>query len=350
MLRPERKHEVVNNSNRACRTPPRPPTLREVAERANVHPSTVSRVLRRPHHLDESPVSDRVRRAAAELGYKTHLAAASLRTQRTMSLGVVLPRLVEPVLDIFEGIESAATAAGYSLLVAAPTDEVHAHRRSIDLLSRRNVDGVLICRPEARNRIKLAEALEHLAPPVVQLGSSTLPGVPSVRDDHFHAGQLAGRHLRERGFVDVAIIGSGAEPHTRDLVAGLRAELETNCLRRPSTRITHWHCHARSVDDQLVDRLATRPRPDAVLVTECDHVLPVITAARRRKLRIPEDLAVISFGDSTLFPYLPTPLTSIRSATQAIGKAGVALLLRGISGQHMISTDLPVDLVHRRST
>jgi LacI family transcriptional regulator len=335
---------VVNSSDRACRTSSRPPTLRQVADRAEVHPSTASRVLRRARPLDESPTSDRVRRAAAELGYRTHLAAASLRTQRTMSLGVVLSRLVEPVLDIFEGIETAATAAGYSLLVAAPTDDIAAQRRSLDLLSRGNVDGVLICRPEACNSIEIAGALLQDIAPVVQLGSSTLPGVLSVCDDHVLAGQLVGRHLRERGFVDIAIIGSGAEPPTTlGLLDGFRAAL-------PAARISHWHCHTRGVDDQLTDRLATNPRPGAILVTEFDHVLPAITATQRHNLRIPEDLAIISYGDSALFPCLPTPLTSIRPATHAIGEAGVALLLKGIAGHRMVSTDLPVDLIHRRST
>ncbi|MFF2027641.1 LacI family DNA-binding transcriptional regulator, partial [Streptomyces sp. NPDC058171] len=136
----------MNLPDRPTRTSGRPPTLREIAERAGVHVSTASRVLRQPEPADGwSDAALRVREVAVELGYQPNLWAASLRTRKTTTLGVVMPRLTDGVVaTMFQGIEETATQAGYSVLLSSPPDDLDAQRRAIEFLVSRQVDGLLL--------------------------------------------------------------------------------------------------------------------------------------------------------------------------------------------------------------
>src|SRR3712207_3600004 len=108
-------------------------TLRDVARRAGVHVSTVSRVLRRREH--GSDAAERIRRIADELGYRPDPYAASLRTQRTPTCGVLVPALTDLVLaTIYDSIEQTAQQRGYDTFVANTRDDLAQQRRRVDLL------------------------------------------------------------------------------------------------------------------------------------------------------------------------------------------------------------------------
>ena len=96
--------------------------MREIAERAGVHTSTVSRVLRQTEPVDGwSEAALRIREVADELGYRPNLWAASLRTRRTTTIGAVMPRLTDGVVaTIYQGVESTARRRAYSVLLRAP--------------------------------------------------------------------------------------------------------------------------------------------------------------------------------------------------------------------------------------
>ena len=122
----------------------RAPTLKEIARRAGVHVSTASRVRRQSEPADGWSASAlRVREVADQLGYQRNVWAASLRTRRTTTIGVVMTRLTDGVVaTTYQGIEQAATRAGYSVLLSSPPDEEAAQRRAIELLVGRQVDGL----------------------------------------------------------------------------------------------------------------------------------------------------------------------------------------------------------------
>ncbi|MGB6040521.1 MAG: LacI family DNA-binding transcriptional regulator, partial [Gordonia sp. (in: high G+C Gram-positive bacteria)] len=129
-----------------ARRNPRPPTMKEIAERTGVHTSTVSRVLRQTEPVDGwSESALRIHEVAAELGYRPNPWAASLRTRRTTTIGAVMPRLTDGVVaTIYQGVEQAARESGYSLLLSSPPDDPAEQRAAIDLLAGRQVDGLLL--------------------------------------------------------------------------------------------------------------------------------------------------------------------------------------------------------------
>ena len=121
-------------------------TLRSVAERAQVHPSTVSRALdpaRR--HLIADAVVARVETVARELGYRRNPIAASLRTRRSKLVGVLVPDIANPVFSpIISGLGEALAAGGYSTIVADVGSNAKRQMQLIDELMARRVDGLVL--------------------------------------------------------------------------------------------------------------------------------------------------------------------------------------------------------------
>ena len=205
----------------------RPPTLREIADQAGVHISTASRVLRQPEPADGwSDSALRVRQVAEELGYQPNLWAASLRTRKTTTIGVVMPRLTDVVVaTMFQGIEEAATAAGYSVLLSSPPDDLEAQRKAVEFLVSRQVDGLMLSSIHLPGT-DFVDSLPLRSLPILLLNrhidsatSSVNRSLPFVSGDDRLGGYLAGKHLLDCGYRDLGVIaGAGSRQH----VAGTR--------------------------------------------------------------------------------------------------------------------------------
>ncbi|WP_147123862.1 LacI family DNA-binding transcriptional regulator, partial [Nocardia neocaledoniensis] len=195
--------------------PARAPTLKEIAERAGVHISTASRVLRQDEPVDGwSESARRVLAVATELGYQRNVWAASLRTRKTTTLGVVMPRLIDGVVAMtYQGIEEAATRAGYSVLLSSPPDDPDAQRRAAELLLGRQVDGLLLSSLHTPGRA-FVDSLPLGGVPVLTVTRHAEAGLPFVVGDDRLGGALAARHLLERGYTDLAVIAGPAHATT----------------------------------------------------------------------------------------------------------------------------------------
>jgi LacI family transcriptional regulator len=167
----------------------RAPTLKEIAEQAGVHVSTASRILRQREPADGwSESALRVRQAAADLGYQPNLWAASLRTRKTTTIGVVMTRLTDGVVaTTYQGIEETATRAGYSVLLSSPTDDLDAQRRAIELLVGRQVDGLMISSLHTPGR-PFIDSLSIGRVPLLAVTRHADAGIPFVGGDDRRGG------------------------------------------------------------------------------------------------------------------------------------------------------------------
>ncbi|QDQ96203.1 LacI family DNA-binding transcriptional regulator [Tomitella fengzijianii] len=335
----------------------RPPTMREIAERAGVHISTVSRVLRQSEPVDGwSPAAQRVRGIAAELGYRPNPWAASLRTRRTTTIGAVMPRLTDGVVaTIYGGIEEAARASGYSVLLSSPPDDQDEQRTAIDLLIGRQVDGLLLSSlhsPAAGFVAGLGAAV-----PIVAVNRHADAGLPSVTGDDHHGGRLAGRHLIACGYRRPAVIGGPAHATTgRDRVDGFLAAAADEGVAVARDRILHTAFDVEggvAAAHRLLDRDG---RPDAIFAASDSIALGVLGVARDLGLRIPEDLGLVGYNDIPVAAQLPVPLTTVATPARRIGTTAVRMLLELIDagtpqdGAAAPRELLPVTLAERGTT
>src|SRR5215471_11133266 len=129
-----------------------PVTIHDVARRAQVSPSTVSRALS-ASHLVRGSTRDRVLAAAKELGYQPNPAARSLITGKTGNIGIVVPDLSNPFYPaVVRGIQLRAHQAGYSVFLADSNEDAAAEENLVHTMSKQ-VDGVIVCAPFARDAV-----------------------------------------------------------------------------------------------------------------------------------------------------------------------------------------------------
>lgn len=332
--------------------PDRAPTLKEIAERAGVHVSTASRVLRQSEPVDGwSESARRVREVAAELGYRPNLWAASLRTRKTTTLGVVMPRLTDGVVaTTYQGIEEAATRAGYSVLLSSPPDDLDAQRRAIALLVGRQVDGLLLSSLHLPGQ-PFVDSLALGQLPILTVTRHADAGLPFVGGDDVRGGGLAARHLLDRGYDDLAIVAGPDHASTaRDRRDGFVDTLRAESVTLPPERIVRSGFDVAGGVEAARALLDRRDRPRAIFAVTDTVAVGVLGVARDLGLRVPEDLAVIGYNDIPIVAQLPVPLTTIRSPAHDIGVTAVGRLLDVVQGRDAESVRLPVELVERATS
>jgi DNA-binding LacI/PurR family transcriptional regulator len=314
-------------------------TQRDIARLARVSQSTVSRVLTGDNSV-EPETAQRVRSAIAEANYRPDIAARSLRSRKSGLIGLVVKRpagglnedpffanLTSEIIDRLSG-----TPYKLCLEQTTETDQVAVYD---DLLRTRRVDGLILVESEARdNRINRLQADRF---PFVLIGNPSMitntsgdHGVWSVDNDNVAAANVATDHLIEEGFQNIGFL-AGPEGVTvsQDRAQGFRRALDAHGLCGPI-----WHCEfglerARAAAANL---LSSPSRPEALLVLDDLLAMGVVLAARDLGIAIPQDLALVSFNNSSLCEVLDSGLTSVNLNIHEIVREACYLLLKLIDG------------------
>ncbi|KAA9160542.1 substrate-binding domain-containing protein [Amycolatopsis acidicola] len=329
------------------------PTLRSVAAAARVDVSTVSRVLNSPAGERErwagADTVERILRAATELGYRRNPHGASLRTARSLLVGVIVPRLQDFVLaTVFEGIDQAASERGYAAFVTNSLDDPAQRDARVEQLLDRRVDGLILC--DARADDAVLRRLVERGVPFVLASRSSGEYAGSFADD-VRGGRLAAEHLAELGYREPAVIaGPGYASTATHRVAGFRAGLDAGGLDLPAHRIVHSGFDADAGRAGVTELLESGRAPDAIFATNDFAAIGAIGALREHGLRVPDDVGVVGYNDTPLAAGLPVPLTTIRSPMLDIGRAAFGLLEDVLQGRKPSSVVFEPTLVTRDST
>lgn len=328
----------------------RRPTMREIADEVGVNKSTVSRVLNDHDSSASAATANAIRQAARDLGYRIDPWAASLRTRRTLTIGVLLARLSDVVLArVFEAIEAEAARLGYQVLVASTGDDPVEQRRRIQLLQGRRVDGFILTSVHLGEEAYLDD-LERQGIPFV-LAYRSVGHHTVIRGDDYDGGCQATRHLLATGHRRIGVIaGPEYAPGATARVRGYRDALAEvgiipdTALIKPSERDVGG---GERVARQL---LALRSPPTAVFAVNDFVAMGAMSAIHEAGLRVGTDVAVVGYNDIPLSARLPVPLSSVHHPLQDIGQLAVHRLLELLDGTSPESTTLPVQLRVRASS
>ncbi|MEU5096526.1 LacI family DNA-binding transcriptional regulator [Streptomyces sp. NPDC020996] len=328
-------------------------TLRTIAELAGVHVSTVSRVLNGTMgtgvRMAGRETADRIRRIAEEVGYTPNPHATSLRTQRSNLVGVLVPQLVDMVLaTIYEGIEEACAASGFSAFVANTGDDPVAQRQRTEMVLARRVDGMIFGDAHVDGRF-LNEVAGRGVPFV--LVSRRADSHPSVTCDDYRGGQLAAEHLLQLGHRRVGVIAG--EPYAStgiDRTAGFRDTYAAAGIKVPASRIVHSRFDTGGGREAMQRLLAGRTRPTAVFAVNDFAAIGAMEASRNAGLTVGTDIGVIGFNDVPLAGSLPIGLSTVRSPMHDMGVRAAQLLMKRLAGEDVESELLSPTLVARAST
>lgn len=324
--------------------------LQAIAALAGVHISTASRVLRQAEPTKGwSASAQRVIAAAAELGYRPNRLAASLRTRRSNTIGVVMPRLADTVIaTICQSVESAARSAGYQLLLTTPPDDMGAQLDAVDFLLSRQVDGLIV------SSLHLSSPNPRLTDlPVPVIATNRHPGdwMPAVVGDDVEGGRMATEHLLALGHRRIGVIAGPRHASTAvERVAGFRLAHEQRDLGVDDALVVHSDFEVEGGVVGAHTLLSLSDPPTAIFAVNDTAAIGVMGAARQRGLRVPDDLSIVGYNDISVVAQLPTPMTTVHSPTALMGTVAVERLLAAIGDGALRGATLPVSLVVRSST
>jgi len=329
-------------------------SIHEVAKRAGVSTSTVSRALSRPDLV--SPQTRRiVLQAVKHLGYAPNSAAKHLRTRRSGNLLVTVPDISNPFFSlILQGIEDEAQRKGYAVLLGDTQHDPKREARYALMLLRQQADGLIFL--GHRLPKSAAQLVRSMAPryaPVVN-GCEFSPrlGVPSVHIDNASAAAEAMDQLYRLGHRRIGVVtGPLVSPLSRDRLTGTTSRARAERAEHDLI-VIHGDFSIEAgaaAGERLLDR---RERPTAVFCFNDEMAMGVIETARRRDVRVPRDLSVIGFDDIRFARHMDPPLTTMAQPMREIGVGTVRMLVDILAGRTIapLSVTLPHALVVRSST
>lgn len=328
-------------------------TVRDVAQRAGVAPSTVSRYLNGQLRLTPL-IAERIGEAIATLQYVPHAVARNLATGESRTIGLIVPGVTNPFFAfVAEEVEALASAHGYSLLLCNTKGLAEREGAYVDLLSRGGIaDGFIYVGMHPRNA-RLGAAIQRGCPIIVV--DERIDGVPPVSTvfvDNYGGAFAATQHLLELGHRRIALSGGREDlMTTRERHAGYRAALEVAGLDVDPALAIFASYSEEAGHDAFVRFRALPDPPTAIFATADAIALGLYAAAAEHGLRIPDDLSVVGFDDIPVAQRLGPPLTTVRQPLHLIGQAACDLLLRRLQERddtphYMV---LPVDFIVRHS-
>lgn len=312
------------------------PTLHDIARQTGVHASTVSRALNpRTASMVKSQTRRRVLETARALGYRPHPLARGLRTNRTMSVGMVIPDIENPLFGpIIAGAEAVLAESGYSVLIGNPGYETFPAKSVVTAMLDRQVDGLLVA-AVSRNDDSITAAAERGVPAALvnrTLDDESVPAV--VADDHLGIG-LAVRHLAELGHRR---IGHVAGPGWLSTGHGRREAfsewMEAGGLRADPDQVEEADWFQVEPGYRACLALLGR-RPDLTAVVAGNDLLGLgcyraIRAAGRQPGR---DISVTGYNDMPLLEMMQPAMTAVRVPYREMGGRAGSVLLSLMSGQ-----------------
>ncbi|WP_344511302.1 LacI family DNA-binding transcriptional regulator [Dactylosporangium maewongense] len=306
--------------------------MRDVAHLAGVSHQTVSRVIN-DHPNVRSQTRARVLAAMRALDYQPNIAARTLATNRSQTVGLVTfdTTLFGPSFMV-HAIERAAREAGYFVSVASAREpDVPQVRDAVRRLREQAVEGIVTLAPVAAAWTALRQV--PLDVPIVGRGTTAEPGddseVPMVAIDNAAGAALATRHLLELGHRTVHHVAGPANwPEARERMAGWRTALEDAGRPAPAPLTSDWSAAAGYAAGRT---LAERPEVTAVFCANDQVAVGVLRALYEAGRSVPHAVSVVGFDDMPEAPYLLPPLTTVRQDFAELGRRSLDLLVDQIS-------------------
>jgi LacI family transcriptional regulator len=335
-------------------------TLKDIADAIGVHTSTVSRALDpKTRHLITATIAERIVAAARERGYRPNAIASSLRTRRSMTIGVVVPDITNAIFPpILRGIEDTLTPPGYIAMIANSDSDPARESMLIDTLRARGVDGLILASAQ-REDPAISRAVEEGIPVVTVNRRVDDPNVSSVINDEASGIGLAVRHLIELGHRQIAHIAGPRSLSTgmmrhEAFLAALRAGgiVPERDLIASSTAFNEDE--GRRCCRSLLDLCAAAGarRFTAIVCANDRLAIGALRTLREDGHACPHDISVSGYNDMDFVDRIDPPLTTVRIQKREAGARAAAILLDRLTdpGQEPEQVVLPVELIVRAST
>jgi DNA-binding LacI/PurR family transcriptional regulator len=336
-----------NEYDAKARQRSRPVTIKDVADLASVSVATVSRALNGERNVDPE-LRERVRAAAAHLGYRPNRLARNLRRQQMEAIGIVVPDIENShFAEMVRVIESTVLPRGYRVLVCNTDEDGDRQAASLRMLVDERVSGIVLSASDPAGDLS---QLHDLDIPVVAIDRALSDAdIDTVVTDNFPAISAVTQRLIKAGHRRIAYLGGRTEVETGGErqrgylaamdAAGLRPLLVDGVFRRDAAY------------DAVMTLLSGEDPASALIVANNLMTLGALAAIRTCGARVPDDIAVISVDNAPWTELLTPPLTVLAQPIKAMAAQAGDLLIRRILGEQFPAARhvYPLELIVRGS-
>ena len=331
------------------------PTLQRMAEQSGVSVTTISRVL--SGQAEQYRISKKTETAVQELARESNFVpnhlARGLRLKKSLTIGLIVPDLPNPFFGaVAREVTLGSRQQGYAVFLCDSQDSTELEAEQLALLRSWHVEGVVLC-PVGQSSRHLEEFVGGPLP--IVLVDRFFPDLllPYVTSDNVSGAREATEFLISHGHRRVACLQGLRGTSTNEFrIRGYKEALAAHQLPIEENLIVGDSFSERSgyIETKLL--LEREPGVKAILALSSANGLGALRALAEARVRIPEDLSLISFGETPYSAYLTTPLTTVAQQYSSIGETAVKLLFDQIQSPRRRTNGgilLPTNLVVRQS-
>jgi LacI family transcriptional regulator len=311
-------------------------TINDIASKANVSVSTVSRVLSKQvkKYRISKDTEQLVLKAAKELNYRPNHIARGLRLKKTQTIGLIVPDISNPFFAyVTRMIQTFAYGVGYSLIVCNTDENLKTEIEQIELLRSKGVDGFIIM-PVGVKYDHLAELLYDNIPLVLLDRCFDELQTNSVIVNDYKGAFEAIEHLLDYGHRRIAIIQGLPNTYTnsarlkgyKDALAKYNISLDENLIVGNDFRKENGYIETKIL-------LKLENPPTAIFTTSDLITLGALQAISEEGYKIPDDISIVAFDDTDFAPFLSAPLTAVSQPKELMGEVAVKLLIEDMNSK-----------------
>lgn len=329
------------------------PSLIDVARRAKVNISTVSRTINQTGKIGPE-TQERVFKVMKELGYKPNRVARRLRTTGGTShlLGLIIPNIQNLFFaDLARGVEDVASRNNFAVLLCNYDEDEAKERFYLDVMQAESVDGIIL--PPIHEEDPAVLQVVKNGTPVVCVDRSLRNGnLDKVEVDNHMGALTAVKHVMERGHKRIGIICGPSDSSTgRERLRGYK-EAHAQAGIPVKSEFVRFGDFMQESGRVLTAALLDLPDPPTALFV-CNGLMTVgaLEEIAARGLKIPRDIAIVGFDELPLASVFNPPLTLVRQPAYEVGKCAAELLLKRLEDGNRPATSLKLlpELVVRKS-
>jgi DNA-binding LacI/PurR family transcriptional regulator len=327
-------------------------TIYDVAKKAGVSISTVSRVINNTGRISEK-TKKKVLEVMEVLQYQPSVVASALTGKRTRTIGLIIPDVANPFYaEIARSVEDRGRELGFNLLMCNSDNNPDTEEMYLSLLQQKKVDGIIFG-TTTKNFTVLKNLLQEKFP--VALIGNDIPElmIDVVSVDDFLGGYMATSHLVSLGHKKIAImLGRLNHASEKYRFQAYRQVLEEYGIEYDEKLVLYTDYSIESSRRAALEILQSSQRPSAIFAYYDSLAIGVYQAAKELGLNIPDDLSVIGFDDTILATIVDPPLTTIAQPIHEMGRQVMDLLVQEIEGKKKLKQRviLPPELMIRHST
>ncbi|MBC7903674.1 MAG: LacI family DNA-binding transcriptional regulator [Gemmatimonadaceae bacterium] len=334
-------------------------SIQDIAEVLQLSAATISRVLNNHPHVHETTRS-KVMAMVEQVGYKRNAMASGLRTNKTNSIGLIVPKVSMYIhAEIITIIQNGLHTQGYNLIICQSNDSVEMEKDLCQTLYASRVDAVIAASTLFTTDFSHFDILTDNNVPVIFYDRVPVDPYPAciIRGDDFHGAYLATSHLIELGCKSIAYIsGPPVSNIYIDRLAGFKKAMTQNRLPIVKEWLFYHELDADNARKSLHRLFESKPYPDAIFAGNDVTAIAALGFAREKGIAVPGELKIVGYSNDPRSSIVTPSITTVDQFPARIANQIVTELLKILENRNSdvdieyTQVTIPVQLIRRMST